>query len=88
VNALGIVGLVVGLWLVTPGARPIGRDAVPPPLAWLLVAASGLLILTSVLAPPDVTDSDSLVTDPALPAGYHAVYPPTPRVNAPATADG
>lgn len=81
VNALGVIGLVVGLCLVAPGARIMGRDATYAVLGWVLIAMSGLLVLTSVLTVPVAADQDSdpgtgAAADPSLLRPYqHPSYP-------------
>ena len=49
-----MIGLVVGLWLALSFPREAGhgRDVLPSALAWVLVAAAVLLLITATLAPP------------------------------------
>ena len=45
---------MVGLWLALSFPREVGhgRDVLPSALAWVLVAAAILLLITATLAPP------------------------------------
>jgi hypothetical protein len=81
-DTVGVIGLVVGLWLVIPGGRTVGRDVRVTALGWVLTAFASLLILTSSLTVPATRtgSNDAPSTDaPALPKpNYPLTHPITP----------
>jgi hypothetical protein len=77
-DAVGVIGLVVGLWLVIPGGRSVGRDARITALGWALAAFAGLLILTSPLTLPSTTTSSNNAPSTSVPVLPRPNYPVTP----------
>jgi hypothetical protein len=87
VDAVGVIALVVGLWLVSPGGRPAGRDPRIAALGWVLAAVAGLLIITSPLTLPTSSyapsTGDGSLTSPVLPRAGNPTFPLPPTGAAP-----
>ena len=91
VDALGVVGLVVGLWLVAPDARIVGRDTAFSILGWAMLGVAGLLLFTSVLTIPTGADGDQSGTDVSsttTDSGQSAVRPSIPGYSLPTGQTG
>jgi hypothetical protein len=85
VDAVGVIGLIAGLWLIAPGGRPPGRDSRVTVLGWVLTAFACALILSSPLSLPATSGGpdDPASSAPVLPRGYSPGYPLQPATAQP-----